>query len=113
MISLLADVYHFIDLPFISVQPSTMSSSDEASAHPSDDEEARILDDADENTLRIMLCTDNHLGYAEKDPVRGMDSFAAFEEVLYLAKEYKVCLCLPNLALRASCASLISSINFD
>ena len=25
----------------------------------------------DADTLRIMISTDNHLGYAEKDPVRG------------------------------------------
>lgn len=43
----------------------------------------------DENTLRIMVSTDNHLGYAEKDPIRGLDSFAAFEEVLFLAKSNK------------------------
>jgi double-strand break repair protein MRE11 len=69
-----------------------MSSNDDASPPPSDgdDDEERFLEDADEDTFRIMLSTDNHLGYAERDPVRGMDSFAAFEEVLYLAKEYKV-----------------------
>jgi len=42
------------------------------------------------DTLRIMISTDNHLGYAESDPVRAMDSFAAFEEVLYLARLHKV-----------------------
>mmetsp|Transcript_27398 Transcript_27398/g.60852 ORF Transcript_27398/g.60852 Transcript_27398/m.60852 type:complete len:822 (+) Transcript_27398:187-2652(+) len=46
-------------------------------------------DDVDDDTLRVMVSTDNHLGYAEKDPVRGLDSFAAFEEVLYLAKRFK------------------------
>lgn len=29
-----------------------------------------VLPDPDEDTLRIMLSTDNHLGYAERDPVR-------------------------------------------
>jgi len=42
----------------------------------------------DPDTLRILLSTDNHLGYAERDPVRGNDSFAAFEEVLYTAKRF-------------------------
>ncbi|OEU15774.1 DNA repair exonuclease, partial [Fragilariopsis cylindrus CCMP1102] len=41
------------------------------------------------NTLRILLSTDNHLGYAEDDNIRGNDSFAALEEVLFLAKEYR------------------------
>lgn len=36
-----------------------------------------------------MVSTDNHLGYAEDDNVRGNDSFAALEEVLYLAKHYR------------------------
>jgi len=44
----------------------------------------------DEDTLRIMVSTDNHLGFAERDPIRGLDSFAAFEEVLMLAKRHKV-----------------------
>ena len=49
---------------------------------------AQMIDDPDDDTLRIMVSTDNHLGYNERDPVRGMDSFAAFEEVLYLAKRF-------------------------
>ncbi|EDW29142.1 GL19555 [Drosophila persimilis] len=40
--------------------------------------------DAD-NVIRIMVATDNHLGYGEKDAVRGEDSFTAFEEILELA----------------------------
>jgi hypothetical protein len=44
----------------------------------------------DEETLRILISTDNHVGYLERDPVRSMDSFAALEEVLYLAKKYHV-----------------------
>ena len=32
------------------------------------------------DTFEIMISTDNHLGYLEKDPVRGEDSFRAFEE---------------------------------
>jgi double-strand break repair protein MRE11 len=45
-----------------------------------------IRDVVDDDTIRVMLSTDNHLGYAESDAVRGMDSFAAFEEVLHLAR---------------------------
>ncbi|KAH8403070.1 hypothetical protein KR222_003891, partial [Zaprionus bogoriensis] len=42
--------------------------------------------DADaENVIRIMVATDSHLGYGEKDAVRGEDSFTAFEEMLELA----------------------------
>eukprot|EP00940_MAST-03C_sp_MAST-3C-sp2_P002162 g2162.t1 len=47
-------------------------------------------DNADPNVLRILLATDNHLGYLENDPVRGNDSFVAFEEILEIALEKKV-----------------------
>lgn len=50
----------------------------------------KVDNHVDEDTLRIMVSTDNHLGYAEKDPIRGNDSFAAFEEVLVLAKRHNV-----------------------
>ncbi|GAB9471971.1 DNA repair protein [Globisporangium polare] len=40
----------------------------------------------DASTLRLLLSTDNHLGYAEKDPVRGDDSFRTFHEILKLAQ---------------------------
>lgn len=41
----------------------------------------------DDETLRILVATDNHLGYAERDSIRSNDSFAAFEEVLITAKD--------------------------
>ena len=81
---------------------TSMTPIDDASLSPSEHEDERLFDDADENTLRIMLSTDNHLGYAERDPIRGMDSFAAFEEVLYLAKEYKV---RSNVQISCACES--------
>ncbi|XP_055840400.1 double-strand break repair protein MRE11-like [Episyrphus balteatus] len=43
-----------------------------------------------ENIINIMIATDNHLGYCEKDPIRGNDSFIAFEEILELAVEKDV-----------------------
>jgi len=52
-----------------------------------------LEEEVDDDTLRIMLSTDNHLGYYESDPIRGLDSFAAFEEMLSLARTYKVCFC--------------------
>ncbi|KXS12353.1 DNA repair exonuclease [Gonapodya prolifera JEL478] len=47
-------------------------------------------DDNPSNVLSILIATDNHLGYLEKDPVRPNDSFRAFEEVLQLAKIHDV-----------------------
>jgi len=49
-----------------------------------------VEENGDEDMIRVLVSTDNHLGYCEKDPVRGLDSFAAFEEVLYLARKHKV-----------------------
>ena len=39
------------------------------------------------DSLKVMLSTDNHLGFLDKDPIRCDDSFAAFEEMLSLARE--------------------------
>ena len=44
-------------------------------------------DDSNSNTLRILIATDNHLGFEEKDAVRKEDSFLAFEEILRTARE--------------------------
>lgn len=46
------------------------------------------------DTVRILLSTDNHLGYAEKDPVRGNDSFRSFREILQIAQRERVDLLL-------------------
>ena len=43
----------------------------------------------DNSILKILIHTDTHLGYMERDAHRGADSFAAFEEALYNAKEKK------------------------
>ncbi|EKM78361.1 hypothetical protein AGABI1DRAFT_129478 [Agaricus bisporus var. burnettii JB137-S8] len=38
-----------------------------------------------DDTIRILLATDNHIGYNERDPIRGQDSINTFEEILQLA----------------------------
>ncbi|CAG4984870.1 unnamed protein product [Colias eurytheme] len=43
-----------------------------------------------DDTLRILIASDIHLGYQENDAVRGDDSFIAFEEVLSSAVQYDV-----------------------
>ncbi|RHZ05193.1 hypothetical protein DYB26_009496 [Aphanomyces astaci] len=35
-----------------------------------------------ESTIKILISTDNHLGYNENDAIRGKDSFRSFEEML-------------------------------
>lgn len=42
------------------------------------------------NTFRILIATDNHIGYLESDPVRGQDSFKTFKEILQIAKDQQV-----------------------
>ncbi|KAK3913008.1 Double-strand break repair protein MRE11 [Frankliniella fusca] len=43
-----------------------------------------------EDVFNILLATDIHLGYEEKDPIRGRDSFVTFEEILKIAVEREV-----------------------
>lgn len=43
-----------------------------------------------DDMLRILIATDNHLGYMERDPIRGNDSFVSFEEILQQARKLKV-----------------------
>ncbi|GAA5839543.1 hypothetical protein JCM9279_005973 [Rhodotorula babjevae] len=38
-----------------------------------------------DNCIKVLVATDTHIGYAEKDPVRGRDSINTFKEVLDLA----------------------------
>jgi double-strand break repair protein MRE11 len=48
------------------------------------------MGDEGSDILSILVATDNHLGYQEKDPIRGGDSFEAFEEILKLGREKEV-----------------------
>lgn len=51
-------------------------------------------EERDRNRLKVLVATDNHLGYLEKDEVRGQDSFRAFEEIFQHAVECDVDLVL-------------------
>ena len=42
------------------------------------------------DTVRILVATDNHVGYNERDPIRGDDSWKSFHEVMCLARERDV-----------------------
>ncbi|KAL9625153.1 MAG: hypothetical protein Q9160_000554 [Pyrenula sp. 1 TL-2023] len=42
------------------------------------------------DTIRILVSTDNHVGYNERDPIRGDDSWKSFHEVMCLAQERDV-----------------------
>ncbi|XP_063688052.1 double-strand break repair protein MRE11-like [Bolinopsis microptera] len=47
-------------------------------------------DPPEEESFSVLVATDTHLGYAEKDAIRGEDSFRAFEEVLQHAVDQQV-----------------------
>ncbi|KAJ3675665.1 hypothetical protein LUZ60_004707 [Juncus effusus] len=48
------------------------------------------MEEENSNTLRVLIATDCHLGYMEKDEVRRFDSFQAFEEICSIADQKQV-----------------------
>lgn len=44
----------------------------------------------DEDTFKILIATDIHLGYLEKDVVRGNDTFVTFDEIMKQAVQHEV-----------------------
>ncbi|KAH7433647.1 hypothetical protein KP509_07G079200 [Ceratopteris richardii] len=46
--------------------------------------------DSVSNTLRVLVATDCHLGYMEKDEIRRHDSFNAFDEICSIAEQRQV-----------------------
>ncbi|XP_060090909.1 double-strand break repair protein MRE11 [Heteronotia binoei] len=48
------------------------------------------MDEEEKDTFKILVATDIHLGYLEKDAVRGNDTFVTFDEILKLAQENEV-----------------------
>ncbi|KAG0441974.1 Double-strand break repair protein MRE11 [Dictyocoela muelleri] len=40
--------------------------------------------------MKFLITSDNHLGYKESDPIRGLDSFVTFEEILQIANSEDV-----------------------
>ena len=45
---------------------------------------------AEADTIRILVATDNHVGYAELDPIRKEDGWRSFDEILTIARERDV-----------------------
>ena len=54
-------------------------------AHPTQADAA-----PEDSVINILVASDLHLGYLEKDPIRGEDSFVTFNEVFQIANERKV-----------------------
>ncbi|CDO93034.1 unnamed protein product [Kluyveromyces dobzhanskii CBS 2104] len=42
------------------------------------------------DTIRILITTDNHVGYNENDAITGDDSWKTFNEIMLIAKDYHV-----------------------
>ncbi|OTA88767.1 hypothetical protein M434DRAFT_398895 [Hypoxylon sp. CO27-5] len=42
------------------------------------------------DTIRILIATDNHVGYEERDPIRKDDSWKTFDEIMNLARKEDV-----------------------
>ena len=51
---------------------------------------SKIIRQTTSQITNTAYCLDNHLGYLEKDAIRGDDSFVAFEEILQHAVAQKV-----------------------
>lgn len=51
---------------------------------------SKNLDEEDDDTFRILLATDVHLGYGEGDAILGNDSLVTFEEILENAQKHSV-----------------------
>lgn len=62
------------------MQSSSSSQATLGSSHP--------VPEAD--TIRILVSTDNHVGYNERDAIRGDDSWKTFHEIMCLAKNRDV-----------------------
>jgi double-strand break repair protein MRE11 len=63
-----------------------MVSNSQSSPSPSNS----LTQSLDAETIRILISTDNHVGYNERDPIRGDDSWKSFHEIMCLAKERDV-----------------------
>ncbi|XP_062983203.1 double-strand break repair protein MRE11 [Elgaria multicarinata webbii] len=48
------------------------------------------MDEEENDTFKILVATDIHLGYLEKDAARGNDTFVTFDEILKLAQDNEV-----------------------
>lgn len=57
------------------------------------------IQEDDPSHVKIMLATDNHVGYMERDPVRGSDSINTFREILQMAKDHDVSICIHALCI--------------
>jgi hypothetical protein len=49
-----------------------------------------LTDVTEADTIRILIATDNHVGYEERDPIRKDDSWKTFDEIINLGRKEDV-----------------------
>ncbi|SCV70228.1 BQ2448_1622 [Microbotryum intermedium] len=65
---------------------ASSGSGDDANGHGHGTAPPRLTQAVEpDRCIKVLLATDNHVGYAENDPVRGRDSINTFREILELA----------------------------
>ncbi|WWC93090.1 DNA repair protein (mre11) [Kwoniella dendrophila CBS 6074] len=69
---------------------ATVNGDRVAASEAGDEPNLSIVQPNPDNCFRIMLATDNHIGYAEKDPIRGQDAINTFKEILEIARDAEV-----------------------
>ncbi|KAK9413484.1 putative Metallo-dependent phosphatase-like protein [Seiridium unicorne] len=52
--------------------------------------ELRLTASPEEDTIRVLIATDNHVGYEERDSIRKDDSWQTFDEIMTLARTQDV-----------------------
>lgn len=89
----------YINLVEIDEEPITKNTRSKSKSNNTNKNKSRSKSKANDkenaekscnNLFKIMITTDNHIGYLEHDQIRGNDSFNTFEEILIKAKENKV-----------------------
>ncbi|WVR08323.1 DNA repair protein (mre11) [Kwoniella sp. DSM 27419] len=69
---------------------ATVNGRSAPASQVADEPNPSIVQRNPDNCFRILLATDNHIGYAEKDPVRGQDAINTFREILEIARDADV-----------------------
>ncbi|KAI8984006.1 Metallo-dependent phosphatase-like protein [Mycotypha africana] len=89
----LSSIFKQLDLcypPYITHLTFNGMSSQNVYTGSAERDEGDLMGTDDEDTFKILIATDNHIGFMEDDAIRGQDSFRTFEEILYIAKVEQV-----------------------
>ena len=77
---------------------------------------------SDDDCIKVLMATDIHLGYGEKDPIKAQDSYNTFEEILNIGQEKKVDMILlggdlfhenkPSMSAELQCTDILKKFVF-